>query len=469
MTDGNIDSTDEMRDMAYNRAAQGVNPPAISDPSTMGRGYVKGDNAYTDSMMAAAEQRGSVGNVAQSAAVGMAKGLANGVNPQIVDPVANFMSGVAAGLGIPASIAQAKKDQIKSTLDATPLAITMPALAARYPNLASLPSALAMQTIQKIAADTAVMIQRHNEKVGAPVDVNGNPITDQSNPLGEDESEAINTAKAYITEHGSDVVTEANAPALITGINASMKATGYTGPALQSKDIVGSNVKDWDGYISTGEDAQKNSRLDLIKKHQDDVLWAQFSRTVNPVVAMRGSPLGTIGVNNMRALRAKLISGSPMTSQDLANVSADIAGVMQGSAPHVEEIKANGYGNIYTAAANNLSYFAGNPIALEDKGIRSRLLDQLNGLISVDQDMTAKNLDTQAIAYQGITKDDAGNDTPRYLEFKKHILAQNYGGPAGGATSTSNILAAKVADGATGKAADGTPVIRKNGVWVPRQ
>lgn len=70
-----------------------------------------------------------------------------------LNPVAAMLQGFRAGISVPSQVYEMKKQQLQSTLDATPLAQVLPDLAQRYPVFAGMPSKIALESIQQIAND----------------------------------------------------------------------------------------------------------------------------------------------------------------------------------------------------------------------------------------------------------------------------------------------------------------------------
>ena len=101
------------------------------------------------------KSRGSYGSMAQSALMGA--GLGAKASQGAMNPLTAFLQGAAAGLQAPAQVFAQKQAQVKSTLDAIPFGVRFPELAKlpAYSALAGMPSAIALETVQGIARDTA--------------------------------------------------------------------------------------------------------------------------------------------------------------------------------------------------------------------------------------------------------------------------------------------------------------------------
>jgi len=134
-----------------NKAAVSVPPVTEFDPTNIPTGFSANSPQALAAISDLQKSRGSLRSVAQNVVAGGAAGAKAAQGS--TDPLAAFMQGTAAGLQIPAMLYKQKQDQLKDTLDASPLAATMPDLADRYPVLASMPTAMAIKTIQDIAVD----------------------------------------------------------------------------------------------------------------------------------------------------------------------------------------------------------------------------------------------------------------------------------------------------------------------------
>jgi hypothetical protein len=161
-----------------NKAAVSVPPVTEFDPSNIPTGFSADSPQALSAISDLQKSRGSLRSVAQNVVAGGAAGAQAAQGS--TDPLSAFMQGTAAGLQIPAMLYKQKADQLQNTLDASPLRATMPDLADRYPVLASMPTAMAIKTIQDIALDSAHMIQQHNAKVGEGPEGPG-----VANPQGE--------------------------------------------------------------------------------------------------------------------------------------------------------------------------------------------------------------------------------------------------------------------------------------------
>ena len=351
----------------------------------------------------------SSGLQAASAGINAASGALN--------PLTAFIQGAAAGAQIPSILAQQKRDQLQSVMDASPLSVSFPEIAQKYPNLASFPTKLAIQTIQQIAVDTAKVINAKQANI-----------------------EEIN-AQAKATE-GMQTVDSDSATAYST-------AAKQAGLNIDPDDIIGMRKQDVSDFI-TKQGGSAASALNNEKQ------WALLDRVSNPSIAMRGSLLGIAGQNNARADRALSLLNMPMTTQSKAAVTQDLAAIMQGGAPHESSIRAQGYGTYWDNLKDIEMKVSENPKYLDQPGIVSQLRTSVQAIKDVDNKIINDNLDRVAISHQGII----ASDPQRWERYKASIINSS--------VSPAPMLPSTIPDGATGKAKDGTPVIRKNGVWVSK-
>ena len=386
--------------------------------------------------------RGSVRDVGENAIFGAAAGAQAVAGQGPMSPLAAFMQGAAAGLAIPGKLYQAKRQQLKDTLDASPFEVVMPELAEKYPYLKGMPSALAIHTIQSIAVDTQKMIQEHNAKVG--VGPGGN---NEMNPQGEFDAQAAAQAQQYITEHGTERIDAKIEPMFLTAINQSLPADS---PKLQKGDLVGKDMSD----LKTLMPAPANPKEERLMGIQ----WANLTRQVNPANATRGSLIGTLGQNNARAMRGLLLVKNPYTTAEKAAVTNDIAAIMQGGVPHEQNIRQMGYGTYWDRLADFKTKITADPSLLDQPGIRAQLNKDINELLKVDQYIVDANMDTLAAGYQNVIASDPDRWEKIKAGVKSQIMLPETQGPV-------NQAVIDIPEGTTGKASDGTPVIRKGGVW----
>ena len=73
-------------------------------------------------------------------------------------------------------------------------------------------------------------------------------------------------------------------------------------------------------------------------------------------------------------------------------VESDLAGIMQGGAPHVEMLRQQGYENLVTKWANLKQMVTSKPQAIAIPEIRQQLKDTLLGIMAVDNDVLDTNV-----------------------------------------------------------------------------
>ena len=217
------------------------------------RGYGIGQNAYTEAFANLAKQRGSLMNTIRAALAGGGAGAEASQNAN--NPFSAFMEGAAAGLQIPGQLALQKQAQIKSQLDASPLSVTMPALAAQYPTLSSIPTALAVQSIQKIAADSIDLYIAHNAKVGMPLDANGKPTNQIMNPAGE---MALDDLPDMPTKADGTIDTTVAIPVELTSAAKLLNSVDVGHRTWTPQDIAGWNKSDLVKMVDSAKQQNAN-------------------------------------------------------------------------------------------------------------------------------------------------------------------------------------------------------------------
>ena len=89
--------------------------------------------------------------------------------------------------------------------------------------------------------------------------------------------------------------------------------------------------------------------------------------------------------NNMRADRAISLASNPnVTWQEFNQVLTDVAGIMQGGVPHVDQIKAQTYPTWQEQYARLRTYATGHPTENVPPEIRQRVLGVVQGLKAID-------------------------------------------------------------------------------------
>jgi hypothetical protein len=280
----------------------------------------------------------------------------------------------------------------------------MPDLAERYPVLASIPTALAIKTIQNIAVDSNTLIQQHNAKVGVGP---GGP--DVMNPIAED-------APAIINEDTSPVIVAA-----VNKLNPGSKMEPY--------DLVGQKTADWKGYLDTVAEDVKAARSATAIKAKDDALLMQIRRTTDPSVAMRGSALGMVGQNNIRAKRALALLDRPsgeLTPQEKNSITTDIAAIMKGGVPDVGGEAANSYKTYLDSASEAWRKISGDQTALDQPQIREALLRTLKDIVTVDNNVISSNLDKA----EALHSDLISRNQDAWDSYKQKVLSDNVYAPA---------------------------------------
>ena len=128
---------------------------AVESAATIGAGIPPNDPMAMEALAGLERSRTSYGSMGKSALMGAGMGAKAGEGA--MNPLTAFLQGAAAGLQAPAQVFAQKQEQIKTTLDSIPFGVRFPELASQpaYRALAGMPSAIALETVQGIARDTA--------------------------------------------------------------------------------------------------------------------------------------------------------------------------------------------------------------------------------------------------------------------------------------------------------------------------
>lgn len=284
-------------------------------------------------------------------------------------PVASAIVGGAAGIGVPAQQeaiqreAQAQEAQLQlQQFEAMPIEQLSPGIIEHHPELAGLPFKYAMPIVEKYQA----MAQKE-----------------------------------------------------LTPVEIKVLDKIQNGQQLNPEDLKGVR----ESVVSAAQ------MTNIRKSRSDPKRWEQLNRVTNPTVAPRGSLLGQAGIANSRADRALAeIAKNPnsITPQLKKLIELDIAGVMQGGAPHAEEIRATGFGTLLDDFANLKTRLTGNPGKAEIPKIIAELKGVLTTLKEVDNTIIRNNLES---AEAGPYADLIAADPDRWDKYKNSVLKMT-GGPA---------------------------------------
>ena len=132
----------------------------------------------------------------------------------------------------------------------------------------------------------------------------------------------------------------------------------------------------------------------------DESMWKEINRRTNPNVAPRGSLLGAAGTNNARADRALANLNDPnMVVQQLDAVTTDVAGIMQGGAPHDQGMAKMGFTNVLTKWATLKSQIMSSPQAINNPAVVEKLRQIVQEIKDVDNKIIKDNLDIAEVDY----------------------------------------------------------------------
>lgn len=194
--------------------------------------------------------------------------------------------------------------------------------------------------------------------------------------------------------------------------------------------------------MALGGAQDRNTKDAATKAQKQTASWLQINRVTNPAVAPRGSLLGTAGAANARADRALQTLNDPnATPQQIASVVTDIAGIMQGGAPHEIAEKQQAYGNLWQDLANLKTQVTGSPQAANTPEIVNKLRQVVQDIKAVDNDVIQRNLDTAETTFA----DTVAADPERWRKHRENVMRTTLGSsatpsPGGRATQGDIVL-----------------------------
>ncbi len=132
---------------------------------------------------------------------------------------------------------------------------------------------------------------------------------------------------------------------------------------------------------------------DIKKEQFDETQWNKLGKSVNTLSQGARSAAGMAAVGNQRAARALALLDAPnMDSVLLKYVEADLAGIMQGGAPHEQMLRSQGYDNLVTDWAKLKQKVLAEPQSLKIPEIRQQLKETIQGIVAVDNDVLDTNV-----------------------------------------------------------------------------
>ncbi len=145
-----------------------------------------------------------------------------------------------------------------------------------------------------------------------------------------------------------------------------------------------------------------------IKQEQfDETQWNKLGKAVNSLDKGSRTAVGMAATGNQRAARALALLDNPNMDTVLKKyVEADLAGIMQGGAPHEQMLRQQGYDNLVTTYANLKQKLTSEPQAIKVPEIRQQLKDTIQGIIAVDNDVLDTNVGIAKESYLKAIKND---------------------------------------------------------------
>lgn len=137
-------------------------------------------------------------------------------------------------------------------------------------------------------------------------------------------------------------------------------------------------------------------RAEANKIRKDQFLegqWNKLGKQVNSLDKGSRTSVGMAAVGNQRAARALEILDDPKMDTVLKKyVEADLAGIMQGGAPHEQMLRQQGYDNLVTKWAQLKQQITSEPQAIKVPEIRQQLRDAITGIMAVDNEILDLNV-----------------------------------------------------------------------------
>lgn len=132
---------------------------------------------------------------------------------------------------------------------------------------------------------------------------------------------------------------------------------------------------------SKGRNAALQSRVEAMNRSMD-------TKQIDALVKGTGltpKQQSAIQQNSFRAARAIPILSKPkITYQELALGQIDLAGLMQGGVPQVDEVKAIQFPGYQKTLGDIVTYATGNPQEVVPDAVRKKVLDLVKGTVEVD-------------------------------------------------------------------------------------
>lgn len=186
------------------------------------------------------------------------------------------------------------------------------------------------------------------------------------------------------------------------------------------EDLKYRHKQELEAWKSAHPSESKTRSTDL----QEEKMWEQANRVVNPNSAPRGSLLGTAGLLNARADRAlETLKDPKITPQQIQMVVTDIAGIMHGGSPDEVEIKSQNYGTYWTSFESLLGKIQNKPKEAGSPETVKTLTSIVKGLKQIDNKIIKNNLDIVENSHSGLFK----KDPERWKKIKEQVMKTTQG------------------------------------------
>ena len=163
-----------------------------------------------------------------------------------------------------------------------------------------------------------------------------------------------------------------------------------------------------------------------------------MAKFTDPLTQPSRLALGQSGTANVRAGRAiDLLTNKDITKDSYVYnlVNTDVQGVMKGATPDQEQLK-EGYKTGQQQLAALWTKISSNPTAVNQPGVKSQLINILNGLRDIDNQVIDSQSGVAKVAFEGAIK----NNPDRAIRFFQSLQGVKAAGagPSGSAPAASD-------------------------------
>ena len=178
--------------------------------------------------------------------------------------------------------------------------------------------------------------------------------------------------------------------------------------------------------------------LDFQKVKWTEDQWQKLAKFTDPLTQPSRLALGQSGTANVRAGRAiDLLTNKDITKDSYVYnlVNTDVQGVMKGATPDQEQLK-EGYKTGQQQLAALWTKISSNPTAVNQPGVKSQLINILNGLRDIDNQVIDSQSGVAKVAFEGAIK----NNPDRAIRFFQSLQGVKAAGagPSGSAPAASD-------------------------------